>query len=136
MHLLTWGRRTRLVPVYMCNPLHVSGAPAFETCRSTRPSLVDDQQCSRSHTKTCMLALRIPHVDKNIEWSIKARPLLAGTWRCSVGARKLPHEGPSDGGLVSRLPLTYEYIHLYIFCLLYTSPSPRDKRQSRMPSSA
>ena len=22
------------------------------------------------------------------------------------------------------------------FCLLYTSPSPRDKRQSRMPSSA
>ena len=24
----------------------------------------------------------------------------------------------------------------YFFCLLYTSPSPRDKRQSRMPSSA
>ena len=24
----------------------------------------------------------------------------------------------------------------YIICLLYTSPSPRDKRQSRMPSSA
>ena len=25
---------------------------------------------------------------------------------------------------------------LYATCLLYTSPSPRDKRQSRMPSSA
>ena len=25
---------------------------------------------------------------------------------------------------------------LFQFCLLYTSPSPRDKRQSRMPSSA
>ena len=25
---------------------------------------------------------------------------------------------------------------LYEVCLLYTSPSPRDKRQSRMPSSA
>ena len=24
----------------------------------------------------------------------------------------------------------------FSFCLLYTSPSPRDKRQSRMPSSA
>ena len=24
----------------------------------------------------------------------------------------------------------------YNYCLLYTSPSPRDKRQSRMPSSA
>ena len=36
----------------------------------------------------------------------------------------------------------YHYIsnnktgHLYRICLLYTSPSPRDKRQSRMPSSA
>ena len=29
--------------------------------------------------------------------------------------------------------LIYE---LYNTCLLYTSPSPRDKRQSRMPSSA
>ena len=28
-----------------------------------------------------------------------------------------------------------EYAEKY-FCLLYTSPSPRDKRQSRMPSSA
>ena len=28
-------------------------------------------------------------------------------------------------------------LHAYCnFCLLYTSPSPRDKRQSRMPSSA
>ena len=26
--------------------------------------------------------------------------------------------------------------HVYVVCLLYTSPSPRDKRQSRMPSSA
>ena len=27
-------------------------------------------------------------------------------------------------------------IRLVLACLLYTSPSPRDKRQSRMPSSA
>ena len=27
-------------------------------------------------------------------------------------------------------------INVFWFCLLYTSPSPRDKRQSRMPSSA
>ena len=26
--------------------------------------------------------------------------------------------------------------YIFITCLLYTSPSPRDKRQSRMPSSA
>ena len=33
--------------------------------------------------------------------------------------------------LVGALTLTQD-----TFCLLYTSPSPRDKRQSRMPSSA
>ena len=34
-------------------------------------------------------------------------------------------------------PLGYdEFKKHYQACLLYTSPSPRDKRQSRMPSSA
>ena len=28
------------------------------------------------------------------------------------------------------------FLACYVLCLLYTSPSPRDKRQSRMPSSA
>ena len=32
--------------------------------------------------------------------------------------------------------ITPKDVVLYGFCLLYTSPSPRDKRQSRMPSSA
>ena len=33
-------------------------------------------------------------------------------------------------------PLAVNATHIYGTCLLYTSPSPRDKRQSRMPSSA
>ena len=33
------------------------------------------------------------------------------------------------------VPFAKEYEDLK-YCLLYTSPSPRDKRQSRMPSSA
>ena len=45
----------------------------------------------------------------------------------STLAQKYPdlktHLYDADGSLLS-------------FCLLYTSPSPRDKRQSRMPSSA
>ena len=39
-------------------------------------------------------------------------------------------EQDSDVKLV-KMPITWSGI-----CLLYTSPSPRDKRQSRMPSSA
>ena len=37
--------------------------------------------------------------------------------------------------LVSSIPSSFTY-HARNPCLLYTSPSPRDKRQSRMPSSA
>ena len=38
-------------------------------------------------------------------------------------------------------PIDMSYVERYytgepVACLLYTSPSPRDKRQSRMPSSA
>ena len=32
--------------------------------------------------------------------------------------------------------IDHGYDYLVTICLLYTSPSPRDKRQSRMPSSA
>ena len=39
-----------------------------------------------------------------------------------------PGHNGGDGLVVAR--------ELYMACLLYTSPSPRDKRQSRMPSSA
>ena len=42
-------------------------------------------------------------------------------------------------GCSSRFPYymeTYGFHTIHGRCLLYTSPSPRDKRQSRMPSSA
>ena len=47
-----------------------------------------------------------------------------------------------DGSI--RIPLLYQHIQAhfnnfhdqYGFCLLYTSPSPRDRTRSRMPSSA
>ena len=32
--------------------------------------------------------------------------------------------------------VTHDEVRLLLSCLLYTSPSPRDKRPSRMPSSA
>ena len=40
-------------------------------------------------------------------------------------------------GIIRSLPLIVQFNKkIYPTCLLYTSPSPRDKRQSRMPSSA
>ena len=54
------------------------------------------------------------------------------------------HGGPSSDTVVSvtGLPETYNSSETYTFtvtvtnCLLYTSPSPRDRQKSRMPSSA
>ena len=36
----------------------------------------------------------------------------------------------------ARIAEWIQAVHTYTDCLLYTSPSPRDKRQNRMPSSA
>ena len=47
---------------------------------------------------------------------------------------------PDPGFIVERkdnlLGIVLTHAHEDHICLLYTSPSPRDKRQSRMPSSA
>ena len=49
-------------------------------------------------------------------------------WRHKVGEKKAEEIIKSAGQIGTAL-------HLYI-CLLYTSPSPRDRQKSRMPSSA
>ena len=48
---------------------------------------------------------------------------------------KLQPQDIEDIVEIFQTPLTGSYNWDYT-CLLYTSPSPRDKRQSRMPSSA
>ena len=48
-----------------------------------------------------------------------------------LGPEKLPETARQLGKITGQLKRAMDDI-----CLLYTSPSPRDKRQSRMPSSA
>ena len=52
--------------------------------------------------------------------------------------RASPSDIDDDGGWLSVKELGdgLRSVGIYMNCLLYTSPSPRDKRQSRMPSSA
>ena len=64
-----------------------------------------------------------------------------------LGLDRWAHDGPGIGGLlkvriedfrveeVSRTP-ALDKKGRFTVCLLYTSPSPRDQRGSRMPSSA
>ena len=69
-----------------------------------------------------------------------------GTWRAEGTtvivdwAARTPSEGPRDSGSTETIRIDemnqYGGRGGWYTCLLYTSPSPRDKRQSRMPSSA
>ena len=57
----------------------------------------------------------------------------------NTGSVVANHQVNGIGGCVVCQPndnLTARWHRLSCICLLYTSPSPRDKRQSRMPSSA
>ena len=40
------------------------------------------------------------------------------------------------GGDLDKNPVNNAYLKMSYTCLLYTSPSPRDRTRSRMPSSA
>ena len=53
-------------------------------------------------------------------------------------AKGMPHEGAPSKDPVSRINVLKHAGELKIpmTCLLYTSPSPRDRQKSRMPSSA
>ena len=62
-----------------------------------------------------------------------------GSWIYS--GTKLPSNLATDEYVQGFLPQGEEWDHNYEYtyvngCLLYTSPSPRDRQKSRMPSSA
>ena len=64
-----------------------------------------------------------------------------GTYSFSEMLQLLTHLSAKTDLSIDQLLLTYGehffgVIEVSYPCLLYTSPSPRDKRQSRMPSSA
>ena len=59
----------------------------------------------------------------------RLRPMLA-----ILSAKALNYQG--DGHITAAAFIEFIHTATLLHCLLYTSPSPRDKRQSRMPSSA
>ena len=48
----------------------------------------------------------------------------------------IKHRGPDGKGTYIEGAIGLAHRRLAILCLLYTSPSPRDRTRSRMPSSA
>ena len=67
--------------------------------------------------------------------------LKAGEQMIPVGSFQLPAYVSRPEKAKGSLPIVIVVseifgVHAYIACLLYTSPSPRDRTRSRMPSSA
>ena len=60
----------------------------------------------------------------------------AGVFAVAVVQQGQGHDWLMDQVQVLWQPLFAPAISLLIICLLYTSPSPRDRTRSRMPSSA
>ena len=88
------------------------------------------------------LLLLFERIEKNIEGRICHSSILLLKIICEL--EKIEnyleigvHNGGSMGLLITNKNSKCLYgVDLFEDCLLYTSPSPRDKRQSRMPSSA
>ena len=62
--------------------------------------------------------------------------LLAGPQDDDYRVQKFLARNLTDGGLAKELRVNGSVTTRLNVCLLYTSPSPRDQRGSRMPSSA
>ena len=76
---------------------------------------------------------------KNIENAKKLNAFVTTTFDQALENAKKFDNKPNNGQLLSGVPLAVKDLFCtenVKTCLLYTSPSPRDRQKSRMPSSA
>ena len=89
---------------------------------STKPISLNDWCFGCGRLNPCGLKLEFSELDGDYVTHFTGRPEHQG------------YDGIMHGGIISTL--LDEIMARYIYCLLYTSPSPRDRQKSRMPSSA
>eukprot|EP00828_Plagiopyla_frontata_P004459 TRINITY_DN11615_c0_g1_i1.p2 TRINITY_DN11615_c0_g1~~TRINITY_DN11615_c0_g1_i1.p2 ORF type:complete len:214 (+),score=83.04 TRINITY_DN11615_c0_g1_i1:162-803(+) len=117
--------------------IRVADGDNFEETNLNRQALADLETLSRS--KTDATRARANAVNPSVELEIRDEFLEPGTFSSFVRGCALAVD--ALGGLTSRLALQQAASEANIPlvpcpCLLYTSPSPRDRQKSRMPSSA
>ena len=83
-------------------------------------AIIGTSGCGKSVTLKCLLGL-----------------LRADGGSIKVDGEEMIHAGRHQlEAMRRRFGMTFQFGALFDSCLLYTSPSPRDMRRSRMPSSA
>ena len=115
---------------------------------------INDRPSAIRYPRGTGVGVDLPSIDEKIEIG-KGRVVQQGTQvcilnlgtrleECKLAVEKLKAKGVSTTLIDARFakPLDEELIlksakeHELMICLLYTSPSPRDRQKSRMPSSA
>ena len=77
------------------------------------------------------------YIEEDIDLNVHLIKNVPATFIIRVQGKSMVDVGINDGDLlVVDKSLTPKNFSTVIACLLYTSPSPRDSRVSRMPSSA
>ena len=96
------------------------------------------------HVET-MLQHVVAHYEKTLMQNLEQQCLIVSAGKghvevvralLEVGGRDLAMLTRDDGCSCLCISAHTGHVEVVRACLLYTSPSPRDKRQSRMPSSA
>ena len=111
------------------NPTKPEDLDGYVQVRNELKLGLDDYQQQLSHAQSRMAQLQQEHeIAKSTELARKENDLIAAR----DGERKRRKTAEEKARQLEAVLAS----HGINICLLYTSPSPRDKRQSRMPSSA
>ena len=111
--------------VYRCRPLQLSTPPP----PSCMPAFVHELCPAHSRVTHSTFPLNVLSQDSSTRPGSFSRSL-----PFLLNFRKSAHKGHLD--LQGLDHITHEEVAPCHVCLLYTSPSPRDRQKSRMPSSA
>ena len=118
--LLRWGARALLVSAFLLASAAPSPAPHVAQLQVTPAQVKAGEEVTvfgpRGYGRANPVEIRAGSIDGPILGTFQPNEELYAMW--GPGTVRIP-ENTQPGT-----------------CLLYTSPSPRDKRQSRMPSSA
>ena len=108
------------------------GSLSTGTCGSCKTSVSLNQQIQQQQI---YMAARLVQAGLLVGGSVGAAITIRGCVKATQPAERCIYCGGAAVG--AALTGGYAYFHSdYYYCLLYTSPSPRDQRGSRMPSSA
>ena len=122
------GLSRRIVTLALAIVGHVRGGLGYVTIMAG--CLLAALSGSAVADAAALTALLLPMMVRAGHDKARAGGLIAAT---GIIAPVLP---PSIGLIIFGVAANVSISKLFMACLLYTSPSPRDKRQSRMPSSA